>query len=160
MKFQSLIAAALLGIVVGAAFLLPDESGTTPAQAPLARAAAGYVTVYRNGDLELNLRGAPGIDVLRSGLANLFGDDHPRTPQAWPQGADERRICAETGRSPAGQAERDGAPASEPLSLGMLGASFALLGWTRRRGGWIDRLKGRQGWRFDLFPWPALCWLD
>lgn len=81
----------------------------------------------RNGDLELNIRGTPGLDLFRSGLANLFQD--------------ERRVCGQKA-------------VSEPLSLGMLGAGFALLGRTRRRGNWFDRLK--QG----IVPWPALCWLD
>lgn len=148
MKFLSLAVAALLALLAGAAFLLPIDAGTTPVHAPAAREAAGsYVTVYRNGELELNLRGGAGIEVLRSGLANFFEDDHPATRQPWPE-RDERRICTKT------------IPASEPLSLGMLGASFALLGWTRRRGGWIDRLKGWLGLRVDPFPWPALCWLD
>jgi hypothetical protein len=128
MNLRTLTTAAGLLACVGGAGIL---SG----QLPLAREAGGeYVAVYRNGDLEVNIRGAAGADVLRSGLANLFRDE-PR------HGADERRICAQEA-------------GAEPLSLGMLGAGFALLGWTRRRGNWFDRLK--QG----VFPWPALCWLD
>ena len=134
MKFQSLIAAALLlACAGGATFITHDEHAA--GRLPPAREAGGdYVAVYRNGDLELNIRGTSSLDIFRSGLANLFQDD-PR------QEKDERRICAQEA-------------AADPVSLGMLGAGFALLGWTRRRGNWFDRLK--QG----IVPWPALCWLD
>lgn len=176
MRFHSLIAAALLlACVAGVAGLASiataerepaaDAGASSLYPSPAREASEGseaseaYVTVYRNGDLELNLRGTPGIDILRSGLAGLFQDDHPATPHAWPQQEPERRICAEqTGK--AGKALLDAVPASEPLSMGMLGAGFALMGWTRRRGSWFDKIKGGQGWRFDVLPWPALCWLD
>jgi hypothetical protein len=176
MKFHSLITAALLlACVAGLAGLAstamderaaPADAGASSLRLPPAREAAeAYVTVYRNGDLELSLRGTAGIDILRSGLADLFQDDHPATPRAWPQQESERRICAEqTGKAAnagnAGNALLDAVPASEPLSMGMLGAGFALMGWTRRRASWFGKRQGRQGWRFDVFPWPALCWLD
>lgn len=156
MKFHSLIAAALLPACAGGIALLALDEGAAgvPAEhVPAARdARAGYVAVYRNGDLELNIRGTAGINVLRSGLANLLQDEPP-------PGETGDRICArETRPVPAGRPVPASVPDAEPLSMGMLGAGFALLGWTRRRGGWADRLK--RGLQFDLFPWPALCWLD
>lgn len=126
-------AALLLACAGGAAFLDSDERNTgvpSGPPAPAREAGADHVTLYRNGDLELNIRGRAGIDMLGSGLANVFRDEQR-------QKEDERRTCAQ-----------------EPLPLGMLGASLVVLGWTRRRGSWVDRLK--QG----VFPWPALCWLD
>jgi len=49
-------------------------------------------------------------------------------------------------------------PLPEPLPLSLLGAGFAMLGWTRRRGTLFGRLK--LDLRRRLFPWPALSWLD
>jgi hypothetical protein len=51
------------------------------------------------------------------------------------------------------------APLPEPLSVGLLGAGIALLGWTRRQGSWGENLKRKLG-QLNVLPWPGLCWLD
>lgn len=153
MKFHSLIAAALL--------LLAFDSGAAPQAASSTSAGqdAHQAFTYRNGELVLDIRDSAGAEVLRTSLAYFFHDEHIATANELPAGPVEAiPMQGQLALTPL-HAQPEDAPLTEPLSLGLLGAGIAVLGWTRRQGSWVDRLLKQPG-AWDIFPWPALSWLD
>jgi len=171
MKFQSLMAAVLLPLL-----LLPmSGSGATPISAGADVAAPGAAPaatgedaldswVYRNGDLVLDIRDSAGAEIVRTGLAYFFRDDHIATANEAPAAPAEALDAPQPALAVLGaqveQEQAAGAELPEPLSLGLLGAGVAVLGWTRRQG----NQAAARGWKQRLvraiWPWPSLSWLD
>ena len=152
MKFHSLIVAALL--------LLAFDSGAallgSEAPAPL---EASNTPLYQNGELVLDIRDTAGAEILRTSLAYFFQDEHIATANELPAGpVDSIPVQKQLVATPADAQPAD-APLGEPFSLGLLGAGIAVLGWTRRQGSWFARLVNQPG-VWNIFPWPALSWLD
>lgn len=157
MKFHSLIAAALLLLAFDsdAALLGGEAHAAAPQASPALQ--EDQVFVYRNGELVLDIRDSAGAGILRTGLAYFFRDEHIATANELPAAPSEA-LTVQAQPAPA-DAQPVGTQLPEPFSLGLLGAGIAMLGWTRRQGSWTVWLKGRPG-RWELFPWPALTWLD
>ncbi len=159
MKFHSLIAASLLLLAVdsGATLLRAEVPAAASAGMPAGDPAGAHV--YQNGDLVLDIRDSAGAEILRAGLSYFFCDEHIATANELPAAAHVDPVRAAAQPMVEGSVSNVDEPLPEPLSLGLLGAGIAVLGWTRRQEGWAEQLKRKLGLP-DVLPWPALCWLD
>ena len=171
MKFHSLMAAVLLPLLLlpmSGSGATPISSGADVAGPAAAPAAAGEdaldAWVYRNGDLVLDIRDSAGAEIVRTGLAYFFHDDHIATANEAPvvqAGAiDAPQPATAVLGAQVEENRATGAELPEPVSLGLLGAGIAVLGWTRRQGSQASARGWKQRLVRAIWPWPSLSWLD